>query len=136
MKFQLFKKSLRFQLLITSIAIIAVTSCKENVSNNIVGKWKVMGEERVLEFTEEGYYNVYLNGENIFQDIEGYGRLHFSAEMYNDSLYVLVLDETMENQLLKAYMQIEDSVMTMIVLGNGSSQGSNANEQTVLRKIQ
>ncbi len=133
MKFRLFRRSLF--LLFTGFAIIISVGCKENAADQVVGKWKVTGEERVLEFTEEGYYNVYLNGENIFQDIEGYGRLHFSAENTNDSLYVFVLDETMENQLLKAYMQIDGSTMTMTVLGDGNGQGSNTDEQTVLQKI-
>jgi len=131
----LFKKSILFQFLFTFLAINSITSCNESAADKVIGKWKAVGEERVLEFTEEGYYNVYLNGENIFQDIEGYGRLQYSAERSNDSLYVFVLDETNKNQLLKAYVQIENSMMTMTVLGDGQDRGNNANDQTVLQKM-
>lgn len=123
-----------FWYILYGIIVIFISSCADNSAEKIKGKWKVTNEERVLEFTEEGYYNVYLEGENIFKDIEGYGRLQYTTEEVNDSLYVTIVDETMENQLLKAYILVEDNTMIMNTLNDGKVS-NNQEQKTVLKKL-
>ncbi len=77
--------------------VLILSACGGSSEQDVfVGKWKpVEDNSRVLEFTSDGYYNLFVEGMNIFQDIEGYGRIKYQIESEDGKLKLFLKDEAL-----------------------------------------
>lgn len=94
-----------------SLIIMAFTACNNAVQTDaLIGKWQPDGDDsRVLEFTPDGYYNLFVGDMNIFQDIEDYGRIKYKFDIDDNIIKLNLLDETMTKDFVKGEIEIINS---------------------------
>lgn len=98
-------------LFITATLIgILLTACNTTPeTDKLIGKWQPVGDDsRVLEFTPDGYYNLFVGDMNIFQDIEDYGRIKYKFEEDGELIKLNLMDETLTKEFVKGQIEITD----------------------------
>ncbi len=98
-----------FAALMTSLFILM--SCSEtSKTDDLIGKWQPSGDDgRLLEFTPDGYYNLFVGDMNIFQDIEDYGRIKYQFVEENDKIILNLMDENLTKDFVKGEIKVIDS---------------------------
>lgn len=98
--------------LIITAAFIGLFLAACNTSpktDKLIGKWQPVGDNsRVLEFTPDGYYNLFVGDMNIFQDIEDYGRIKYQFEEDGSVIKLNLMDENLTKEFVKGQIEITD----------------------------
>lgn len=112
------------KLVYLSLLLMAFTACNKGVQTDaLIGKWQPDGDDsRVLEFTPDGYYNLFVGDMNIFQDIEDYGRIKYQFEQSDNKIKLNLLDETMTKDFVKGEIEIINSDRISIAFYQNSGE--------------
>lgn len=101
------KKTLLIAVTVIGILFTACNTSKK--TDNLIGKWQPLGDSsRVLEFTPEGYYNLFVGNMNIFQDIEDYGRIKYQFVEEGSVIKLNLMDETLTKEFVNGQIEITD----------------------------
>ncbi len=103
--------------------VLMLASCgTESIEEQLIGKWKPVEDDgRVLEFTTDGYYNLFVGDMNIFQDIEGYGRIKYQIEPNGKKYTLNLMDEKLTQEFVKGELEVlsADKIAVAFYQNNG-----------------
>lgn len=93
-----------------TIVILLLAACNTpDKTEQLIGKWQPVGDDsRVLEFTPEGYYNLFVGDMNIFEDIEDYGRIKYKITEEGKTIKLQLMDENLTKEFVAGQIEIVD----------------------------
>ncbi len=94
---------------LSALALLLASCNAPDVKEQLVGKWQPVGDNsRILEFTPEGYYNLFVGNMNIFEDIEDYGRIKYQLHEEGKVIKLQLMDEKLTKEFVAGQIEIVD----------------------------
>lgn len=122
------KKSL---IAVISVVAIVLAACNSKPTTEmLIGKWQPVGDSiRVLEFTPEGYYNLFVGNMNIFEDIEDYGRIKYQAKEEGSVIKLQLMDEKLTKEFVAGQIEFVDDNHIKIAFYQNDENDINVKEE-------
>jgi len=108
--------NMQFKKILILISILTSCNTTQNPSFSLIGKWQNSNNGSTIEFLENGYFNIYIDDENIsISDSRGdMGQLTYSLLPEKEGDRIIVKDKN-KITFFSALIKVDRNIMTMVM---------------------
>ena len=107
------------KLTLISIALISTISLVNNPGGQIIGTWQgtsMSGHPITVEFSEEGNYNLVLNGQLMTNNNEEFGQIKYELTTTDGPMEIRLYDERTRKEYSRLQATIKENDKLELVL--------------------